>query len=683
LPEKASNGIDQIRKLIQAGKFDEVFRLINTLFKKSTSPLERFQCQLLSAEAHSRAGKYEKVVKQANDLITISKKLGDPLHEIDALIAVIESFWRLGNVEKATTIIENGKKLLSALDNPSFCREASLIHHEGAILWLKGESRKALDLLTRSLEIRRENCDDYSIAVSLNSIGLVHWQEGRLDLALDRLLESLELRRRIGNNHDIAVSFNNLGLIYWNQGDLNKALEYYTSSLTLFKRTDSNVSIATVLNNIGLINQDKGELDAALDAIKESLDIRERIGNEQDIAISTHNLARVLMLKGDILNSLGLFKKCLTIEERIGNNYYLTDSLLHLIELYIEENDLDQANLMLLRLEEISTGDKNAVINQRYRLAQAMIYKTGKRAKKRAKAEEMLEEIVNEEIVEHGLTINAMLHLCDLYLYELKATGESELLLLIKELIDKLMKTAKKQSSNLLLIESYILKSRLMLAEMDLKKEQELLVQAQMIAEEKGLNKLVIRVSNEHDALLEQYSRWEQETNGTTDIERLEQVNIEQSLEMMSYKKKIEPMVITEDIPVMITIVTKTGMSLYSKTLDPSLVIKEQIMAGLFTAMNSFSAEIFSRAIDRIKIAEFTLLFKSEGALLVVYAFKGHSYAARRKLDNFIQQLRENEPLWSSISQNASSSPQIIRSSTKKEIDEIITANFSFLKMQT
>ncbi|MFQ5820466.1 MAG: hypothetical protein ACE5I5_10805 [Candidatus Heimdallarchaeota archaeon] len=125
------------------------------------------------------------------------------------------------------------------------------------------------------------------------------------------------------------------------------------------------------------------------------------------------------------------------------------------------------------------------------------------------KAEEILEQVVDEEVADHSLTVTAMIHLCELLLFELKMTGEEEVLEEVKDLTHRLLDIAKQQSSHSLLAETYLFQSKFALMELDVERARKLLAQAHIIAEEKGLYMLARMVAQERDLLLSQLHKWE------------------------------------------------------------------------------------------------------------------------------------------------------------------------------
>ena len=78
----------------------------------------------------------------------------------------------------------------------------------------------------------------------------------------------------------------------------------------------------------------------------------------------------------------------------------------------------------------------------------------------------------------------------------------------LSALLVNLRKIAKRRYSYKILAETYILDSRLSMIFFDLKKSRQLLTKAQQIAEEYGLKRLAVKISNEHDNLLQNRDKW-------------------------------------------------------------------------------------------------------------------------------------------------------------------------------
>jgi predicted amidohydrolase len=124
------------------------------------------------------------------------------------------------------------------------------------------------------------------------------------------------------------------------------------------------------------------------------------------------------------------------------------------------------------------------------------------------KAGEILLDVIQEGVVDHSLTVTAMIHRCDVLLFELKMTGEEEILEEVIDLTNQLVEIAKRQSSYSVIVETYVLQSKLALLDMDINRAQELLESALSTAEDKGLRNLAISIYNEKILVESQIEKW-------------------------------------------------------------------------------------------------------------------------------------------------------------------------------
>jgi len=324
-----------------------------------------------------------------------------------------------------------------------------------------------------------------------------------------------------------------------------------------------------------------------------------------------------------------------------------------LISVTIDKNLLDRAQQYLQRLKLINEQEDNKVIRQQYRVAEALVLKTSPRARYRGKAEELLEQVVEEEVVEHRVTVMALLNLCDLLITELHMSGEQEMLGEVHALVTRLREIATQQHSHWVLAETYVLQAKLALVELDLPKARQLLEQAQQLAEERGLRRLAIQISSEHDALLEQLNQWETFIDRNVSLaERTELAHLENQVVRMIRKRVEKLPELPHEKPELVLIIgADSGLSVFSKAFRPDRPVAEQLIAGFLTAINALVRDAFAveGSIERIKHQEYTLLLKAIEPFLVSYVFQGPSYFALQKLNQFIEALQASKTVWQAI----------------------------------
>jgi len=356
--------------------------------------------------------------------------------------------------------------------------------------------------------------------------GGVRFYQGELELTLEYYQECLGLFEKLENQPEIAYSLNDLGVIYGIRGEIDLAIEYFLKSITLNEKVKRKSELPKPLTNIGICYSIKGELDQALEYHQKSLALAKELGHHPEIAEAYKNIGYIYQSKGEFKQALAYYEKSLDLFQQLGNNVTTSESLYHLIILEAENNLKDAAWSHLQQLQQINDVEDNKVIGQRYRLAQSMVLGSDARLKDLAEAQNLLKEIVEEEIVDSELTIFAILNLCNSLIEELHFLGQESILKELEQYSGRLLATAKSQNSHRLLVESYLLQSKLAVLEWDIEKGKDLLHQAFDLASEKGLGKLAIEISKEQDQLLRRIETW---TEGLgKEISLLERVELAQ-----------------------------------------------------------------------------------------------------------------------------------------------------------
>jgi tetratricopeptide (TPR) repeat protein/predicted amidohydrolase len=558
MTSSSQDKIAQVELLLKQGESKKALKLLEEIKgRKRLSKEDHLLCMLLESRIRMKLGELKNALSLVEKGLQAALKENNSLRAVESYATKAEIAWRLGELGMGQKAVEEGEKLIEGLEidlagekaRDLKRRNADLLCSGGVIHWYRGSLDRAIDYHHRSLDIMQELGDSFGMANVYNNLGLVYWSKSDLDRAVKYYKRSYAIYEEIGYSRSVAAVLNNLGNVYCMKGDLDDALEVYQRSLAIKTELDSRVDIGTTLINIGSVYQMKGEIDLALDYYQRSLAISEEMDAKSNIALAFNNLGDIHMLRGELGQALEHFEKCLGLYKELGvkqdialslsnlgevyrkkgepeqaleyyqqslsiyeemeNDPYAALLLFNLLWIALEREDSSAAQQYLEKLERVNERTENKIIDQRYRIARALWLNSSKRARHRAEAIRMLEEVIGEGVKEHSLAITAMIHLCDMLLAELKLTGEEEVFDEIKELTDQLLGISKKQSSHWLLAETYLLQSKLALIELDMGQAKKLLKQAQSIAEEKGLSRLSRIVAEESDSLLSHLKKWE------------------------------------------------------------------------------------------------------------------------------------------------------------------------------
>ena len=503
-------------------------------------------------------------------------------------------------------------------------------------------------------------------------------QIGKFDkYYLDYSKINLALSEKYGTKRDISMAFNNIGNSYNATGDLTMALENYEKALKLCKQINNRNRMAVAYNNIGEITRKQGNLDRALEYYKQSLSLIEKKSNKYLMAIILANIGETLYEKGELTNALNYLKRSYQLLKESSNSYGISGVLSYTIPIYLDQNDLESARICLEEIKNQSEKkDEDTSINYRARIANALILKKTGGTRNIIIAEEILKKLLEEKSVEKDLVVIILLNLCELLYKELQITNETEILEEIRLLITRLLELSEKLHSFSLLAEVYIFKAKLELINLELDEAQRLLTRAQQIAQKYTLSKLEKKVSMEHDQLLEKLEIWKELKNRNAPIsERFNLVSFEGDLKLMMRKKEIERVETLPEEPLMLSIISNGGVSLFTHFFSKEW--DDKLMFGSFmTAFNMFSHEFFSKALDRVKIGENTIIMVPFEDKFLCYVIKGQTYPAQQKLNKLSEGIKNSEEILDSI-YSAFSTGAVLNNENAPGLGELVNTIFA------
>ena len=343
-------------------------------------------------------------------------------------------------------------------------------------------------------------------------------------------------------------------------------------------------------------------------------------------------------------------EKSITIRKEIGTPFPLISSLVTAIEISLETGDKDKINKYFHEVKKLSEQIKHPGTERWIAFIEAMILKKSQRIRDKAKVEELFKKILEKSDTQFELTIKTLIHLCDLFLTELRTTNNLEVLDEINPLINRLLEIAKKSHSYWILCETYILQARVAIITLDLNEARWFLTQAQLLAEKYGLNQLAIKISNEHDELLKKLERWENlEKTEISLNERMKLARLNEQMDNMLRKRVAEPDEIQDEVSVVILIISKGGTPIFSQSFAEGWSFKDDLFGGFLSAVNSFSDEMFSQGLDRAIFGKYTIIMNAISPFIVCYLFKGQSFLAQQRMTHFVDTIQNDNKIWEPI----------------------------------
>jgi hypothetical protein len=239
-----------------------------------------------------------------------------------------------------------------------------------------------------------------------------------------------------------------------------------------------------------------------------------------------------------------------------------------------------------------------------------------------------------------------------------------------------LLEIAGKQHSYTTLTSTKLLQGKLALIQLNTANARKFLKEAQQIADEHGLQKLALSISREHDKMLDQLDIWEDLSRTKISIsERLKLASMDETIGYLKAKRALDTPDSVSETPMMLLILSEGGIMTFSYPFDSKWEFDEEIFGSFLTAFKNFSDEFFSKGLDRAKFGEDMILMQSVDTFLVCYLFKGETYFALKKLNQFAEDIQNNANIWKTLN-NFSKTNQIVEVKDVPTLENLITEIF-------
>ncbi len=316
---------------------------------QQAAEVERLDVLRIDVLALDRAGKYADALAQADALARAAESLGYEPLMVRAWLVQAKASERLGDYERALTILSGAYDLALARHMSGEAAEAArrtmsilgtrLIRFDEARAWARHAGPLA-----------RADTNE-TLATYLYELSLLDVAEGQYDDARAHGEQALAIRSAMhGEEHpDVAASLTGLGNVALAQGHFDEALAFLERALALEQRVlgPDHPDVAASLNALGNASLDQGQPKLAEGYHRRALAIREQaFGPEHpDVAASLNNLGNVAAELGQLDEAFAFHQRSLAIKEQVlgPDHPHIGTSLNNLGTIATEQDELDVA----------------------------------------------------------------------------------------------------------------------------------------------------------------------------------------------------------------------------------------------------------------------------------------------------------------------------------------------------
>ncbi|MHA1992869.1 MAG: tetratricopeptide repeat protein [Candidatus Hodarchaeales archaeon] len=651
MPQSSPKDIRLAENLRREGKLQEALEVINKIEKKGTlAPSDQLAVLISKGKILTMYQRLTETIRVGKLTYRLSESLGKTNEMVTSLFFKSSCIF-LGQFDKGLKYLFEAEKLLNSLSDssPSYLskQKKNILFRKSWVYQLKGDTNDALETALECLELQKKFGSKVDIAYTLQLLGNICNVKGEINLAFDYTSKSLSIFEEINDQGGKAASLVTLGLNSLAKGNLNQAKKFLKQSLS-YKMMINRLKVDCLMG-LGSVYQTRGELDKALKHYKSGLVLSEK-GNFYNSFISFQlNIGTIYILKGDYELAIEYLKVSLSLAEKMKYERLIANSLIVLGIVYIQLDALEEVQKYLDRLNKPEIQMKTHQINDSYLLLKAMFLIKKGGTLNRGEAHTLLKQI-STNVTHPLLNTLALIYLCEFYLDEINLFEDIEVLKELNPLIEQLYKVSEEQHLYYNLAEAKLLQAKVSLIQMDFEVAQQLLTQAQRVAEMYGINFTAQKISNEHDNYLEKLSEWKKLKEKEASIsERLKLASVEGVLDRLQGKSAIEPPELVEEEPIVLLIMDKSGISYFNYTFIENWD-SEWLFSSFMSAFDTFSSALFSESIDRIRIGENIILVNPIESFLICYVIKGQSYLGLQKLNRFSEVIKNNTDIWESLS---------------------------------
>ncbi|MHA2087641.1 MAG: tetratricopeptide repeat protein, partial [Promethearchaeota archaeon] len=469
MSNSTNTDLKQIEDLMDKGKFNKALQILEK-FEEKKEIIAKNQPDWLNLKAglYITLGRLEEALNIAEKVQKDSQIQGSNIHIFDALSVQIAVYLSWAEYEKVLQVMEQLENIYSTLkDIPTIeqlIRKARLLYIRGNIsFYILKEFTKAFEYLNECLKIREKIGNKTTIALTLWQIARYYYNVGNLDQSL-KILKQIIVNEEFPNFYKCSAHGTTV-LVLRQKGELEHAISVNIQWQKIAKEVNHKPCLAASLKQASEISRMQGDLDGALEFGKQSFDTAVYPRQKLDILVT-------------------------------------------LIEITIEMKNKDIAKNYLKIGRKIVDQSHNEKFRAILQLSESLMLKSSGNIRDRIKAEMILKDFIASEppVVHHSQW--ALIQLCDLLLAELRRSNDMNLFDEINPIINRLSEIAVNQNSSWKLAETYLLKAKLAFIQMNMGEARKFLTQAQELADNKGFGLLAQKISNEHDLLLDQLSKW-------------------------------------------------------------------------------------------------------------------------------------------------------------------------------
>ena len=219
-------------------------------------------------------GQYQKAISYGNKALEMGERARSLLLQARAILPLVSSYRRLGQKAQIRPLLEKGIEIVKQIPSggPKLSMEANIYRELGVELSLSGETQKAIETMSYSLQVLDSNLS-----------------------FLQRRGATRNARQIQRAHNNMATTLDRLGNAYQSQGSTEEALKAYRKALTTIEAAKLKPSLeGRLYQELGQLYLRQKDFPRALENLTRALEIAERIQHAHVIQQASSEIGDLL-----------------------------------------------------------------------------------------------------------------------------------------------------------------------------------------------------------------------------------------------------------------------------------------------------------------------------------------------------------------------------------------------------
>jgi tetratricopeptide (TPR) repeat protein len=400
-PQRLNYGLKLASVQTSGSKPAEALHTLDRLAKLPKPLGQDPRISIERSKAFSALSDYKGAIQSAENALTIATARKARLMQADAELELCWAFRNLGEVDEARNSCDDAEKTFSVFGDQVSAGVAA----NNIATWLgdRGKYSEAKQEYERVIAIHEKAGDQKDLAGALLNSAKMSIYLGKSDEAEQLLRKSIGVSEPIEDKYNQALARIQLADVFFGRGDLNNSQKEAQTASDLALEIGDRSTEAFATSALARAKSENGDLPGALKDYANVLTIRQELQEPSNVARAKTRIANVYERMGDEAAAERNYKEALALDEKsqqsgdaaqdklslaelnIERKHFTDveidvtatiktfheqgdpdseeDALAVLIQLFVEENKLDQAAAHLEDLKRLDSKDQDVELD--------------------------------------------------------------------------------------------------------------------------------------------------------------------------------------------------------------------------------------------------------------------------------------------------------------------------------